>query len=196
MSYCASVGGGSLEKKKKQRKQTKKNACHWSFCGDRIGCLGDGQIDRGVRTHPCSSIDGVEARFQRRRLVMWKYHCGIYRGGLSAGEEQVDLTNAAWGAIEQTGLLEGSLLEPAGSCWRLKERFLWNPPWRFSSCLYYVAAMWWGCPLSDWWASMSGSVGRKVFTRMWHVLNKLGASVEVSGTAEYVESESVTWKRD
>lgn len=28
---------------------------------------------------------------------MGKYHRGIYRGALSAGEEQVYLTDAAWG---------------------------------------------------------------------------------------------------
>lgn len=43
---------------------------------------------------------------------MWKYHCGIYRGGLSAGEEKVYLANAVWGAIEQTGLSGGFLWSP------------------------------------------------------------------------------------
>lgn len=49
-----------------------------------------------------------------------------------------------------------------------KETWVWNGPWHCSSRFYERAAMRCCCPLNDWCAHVSGSVGQGVYKNATH----------------------------
>lgn len=179
MSYCSSLSGGLFKKR-----AAVIESVAWETCRCPAG------------PKPClrSSIDGVEVRFWRRSQKEKTRNVKISPWHLQGrfvcrGREGV-LNQRGVGAIEQTGLSGG---------------FWWSPPAPAGSCEIFpgvshpASIMWLQCDEDALWATgahMSGSLGRKVFTRMRHMLNKLGAFAEVSENAEYAESESVSWQRD
>lgn len=182
MSYCSSLGEGLFK------------LLITGVVADKMCCLGDMQMSRRAGTRLSSSVDWVEARFRRR---LWKEKtCNVkislwhlQERFVCRARESV-FNQRGVGPIEKTGLSGRFLCSPPA------QRFLWNLPW----CSHSASIMWLQRDEDALWATGERTCQvlfeRKVFTRMWHVLNKLGASVEVSENTEKAESESVSWQRE